>query len=107
NIEKYLNNLRCFQEEDVVEARKREEASDKRLQQLQSSIKQLETRLRVAAQDAEQLRKERTGLETQIRDLQTKCVELEEEKYDAIVNVRDSMQLLEEANLQKNQGIHL
>ncbi|XP_075786086.1 sodium channel and clathrin linker 1 isoform X2 [Pelodiscus sinensis] len=92
-------------EEDVVSAREKEEASDKRLQQLQSSIKQLETRLCVAVQDAEQLRTERTALEKQIRELQTKCTDLEEEKYDAIVKVRDSMQLLEEANLQKNQAL--
>ncbi|XP_043369446.1 sodium channel and clathrin linker 1 isoform X2 [Dermochelys coriacea] len=92
-------------EEDVVSAQEREEASDKRLQQLQSSIKQLETRLCVAVQDSEQLRTERTALEKQTRELQAKCADLEEEKYDAIVKVRDSMQLLEEANLQKNQAL--
>ncbi|KYO47357.1 sodium channel and clathrin linker 1 isoform B [Alligator mississippiensis] len=92
-------------EEDVVSAREREEASDRRLQQLQSSIKQLETRLRVATQDAKQLKTARTALEKQVRELQAKCSHLEEEKYDAIVKVRDSMQLLEEANLQKNQAL--
>uniref|UniRef100_A0A8C0H397 Sodium channel and clathrin linker 1 n=1 Tax=Chelonoidis abingdonii TaxID=106734 RepID=A0A8C0H397_CHEAB len=92
-------------EEDIVSAREREEASDKRLQQLQSSIKQLETRLCVAIQDTEQLRTERSVLEKQTRELQAKCADLEEEKYDAIVKVRDSMQLLEEANLQKNQAL--
>uniref|UniRef100_A0A674JBR3 Sodium channel and clathrin linker 1 n=1 Tax=Terrapene triunguis TaxID=2587831 RepID=A0A674JBR3_9SAUR len=97
-------NLEKFQK-DVVSAQEREEASDKRLQQLQSSIKQLETRLCVAVQDAEQLRTERTALEKQTRELQAKCADLEEEKYDAIVKVRDSMQLLEEANLQKNQAL--
>uniref|UniRef100_A0A7M4E9Q5 Sodium channel and clathrin linker 1 n=2 Tax=Crocodylus porosus TaxID=8502 RepID=A0A7M4E9Q5_CROPO len=92
-------------EEDVVSAQEREEASDRRLQQLQSSIKQLETRLRVATQDAEQLKTARTALEKQVRELQAKCSHLEEEKYDAVVKVRDSMQLLEEANLQKNQAL--
>ncbi|KAM9142361.1 sodium channel and clathrin linker 1 isoform 1-T2 [Pangshura tecta] len=92
-------------EEDVVSAREREEASDKRLQQLQSSLKQLETRLCVAVQDTEQLRTERAVLEKQTRELQAKCADLEEEKYDAIIKVRDSMQLLEEANLQKNQAL--
>ncbi|XP_064366771.1 sodium channel and clathrin linker 1 isoform X9 [Dromaius novaehollandiae] len=90
-------------EEDMVSAQQREEASDKRLQQMQSSIKQLETRLRVTVQDAEQLRTERTALEKQIRELQTKCASLEKEKYNAVTKVRDSIQLLEEANLQKSQ----
>ncbi|XP_025963331.1 sodium channel and clathrin linker 1 isoform X5 [Dromaius novaehollandiae] len=92
-------------EEDMVSAQQREEASDKRLQQMQSSIKQLETRLRVTVQDAEQLRTERTALEKQIRELQTKCASLEKEKYNAVTKVRDSIQLLEEANLQKSQAL--
>ncbi|XP_078066454.1 sodium channel and clathrin linker 1 isoform X2 [Mustelus asterias] len=89
--------------EDAAAALRREEASDKRLQQLQSAIAQFEARLRVAAQDAEQLRKERISLEIQISELQEKCAKMEEEKYEAVAKVRDSMQLLEEANLHKDQ----
>ncbi|XP_001916018.2 sodium channel and clathrin linker 1 [Equus przewalskii] len=92
-------------EEDMVSAQGREEASDRRSQQLQSSIKQLETRLCVAIQEATQLRAEKTHLEKHTRDLQAKCNELENEKYEAIVRARNSMQLLEEANLQKNQAL--
>uniref|UniRef100_A0A8D0FT06 Sodium channel and clathrin linker 1 n=1 Tax=Strix occidentalis caurina TaxID=311401 RepID=A0A8D0FT06_STROC len=90
-------------EEDVISAQQREAASDKRLQQMQSSIKQLETRLRVTVQDAEQVRTERTALEKQVGELQTKYANLEREKYDAAAKVQDCIQLLEEANLQKNQ----
>ncbi|XP_075564989.1 sodium channel and clathrin linker 1 [Pelecanus crispus] len=92
-------------EEDVISAQQREMASDKRLQQMQSSIKQLETRLRVTVQDAEQLRTERTTLEKQIGELQTKHANLEREKYDAVAKVQDCIQLLEEANLQKSQAV--
>ncbi|XP_036759280.1 sodium channel and clathrin linker 1 isoform X3 [Manis pentadactyla] len=90
-------------EEDMVSVQRREEASDRRLQQLQSSIKQLETRLHVTIQEATQVRTENTYLEKQTRELQAKCNELENVKYEAIARVRNSMQLLEEANLQKNQ----
>ncbi|XP_047574391.1 sodium channel and clathrin linker 1 isoform X3 [Lutra lutra] len=90
-------------EEDMLSAQGREEASDRRLQQLQSSIKQLETRLCVTIQEATQLRTQKAHLENQTRELQAKCNELENEKYEAIVRARNSMQLLEEANLQKNQ----
>ncbi|XP_078394708.1 sodium channel and clathrin linker 1 [Cetorhinus maximus] len=89
--------------EDAAAALGREEASDKRLQQLQSAIAQFEARLCVAAQDAEQLRKERISFEAQIGELQEKCAKMEEEKHEAASKVRDSMQLLEEANLQKDQ----
>ncbi|XP_043342329.1 sodium channel and clathrin linker 1 isoform X3 [Cervus canadensis] len=93
-------------EEDIVSAQGREEASDRRLLQLQSSVKQLETRLSVAINEATQLRAERTHLEKQTRALQAKCSELEAEKYEAIVRARNSMQLLEDANLQRNKIIN-
>lgn len=54
-------------------------------------------------QEADRLRTEKTHLEKQTRDLKAKYNELENEKYEAILRARDSMQLLEEANLQKNQ----
>ncbi|NXY23086.1 SCLT1 protein, partial [Atrichornis clamosus] len=92
-------------EEDVISAQERETASDKRLQQLQSSIKQLEVRLRVTVQDAEQLRAERAALEEQIRELQAKSSTLESEKYDAVGKVQDCIQLLEEAKLEKSQAL--
>uniref|UniRef100_A0A4W3GDT3 Sodium channel and clathrin linker 1 n=1 Tax=Callorhinchus milii TaxID=7868 RepID=A0A4W3GDT3_CALMI len=94
-----------LEDEDVATALGREEASDKRLQKLQSAITKLEARLRVAVEDAEQLRKERFCFERQIGALQAKCAEMEEEKYDSVVKVRDSIQLLEEANLQKDQAL--
>ncbi|XP_024424660.2 sodium channel and clathrin linker 1 isoform X3 [Desmodus rotundus] len=92
-------------EEEVVSAQRREEASDRRLQQLQTSVKLLETRLCVAIQEANQLRAEKTHLENQTRDIQAKYNELENEKYEAILRARNSMQLLEEATLQKNQAL--
>uniref|UniRef100_H0X2I5 Sodium channel and clathrin linker 1 n=1 Tax=Otolemur garnettii TaxID=30611 RepID=H0X2I5_OTOGA len=92
-------------EEDMMSAQGREEASDRRVQQLQTSIKQLETRLCVEIQEANQLRAEKTHLEKHTRDLQATCNELENEKFEAITRARNSMQLLEEANLQKNQGV--
>ncbi|NXG02666.1 SCLT1 protein, partial [Sakesphorus luctuosus] len=92
-------------EEDMISAQERETASDKRLQQIQSSLKQLETRLLVTVQDAEQLRTERAALEEQIRELQTKAANLESEKYDAVAKVQYCIQLLEEANLEKSQAL--
>uniref|UniRef100_A0A8D0CBE2 Sodium channel and clathrin linker 1 n=1 Tax=Salvator merianae TaxID=96440 RepID=A0A8D0CBE2_SALMN len=92
-------------EEEVLAVWKREEVSEKHLQQLQSSMKQLEIRLTLAVQDSKRLRTERTSLEEQVRELQTKCADVEAEKYDAVAKVRDSMQLIEEANLQKSQAM--
>ncbi|XP_066042756.1 sodium channel and clathrin linker 1 isoform X1 [Chamaea fasciata] len=92
-------------EEDRISAQERETASDKRLQQMQSSIKQLEMRLCVTVQDAERLRTEKVALEEQISELQAKSANLESEKYEAVAKVQDCIQLLEEANLLKSQAL--
>ncbi|XP_066174296.1 sodium channel and clathrin linker 1 [Sylvia atricapilla] len=92
-------------EEDRISAQERETASDKRLQQMQSSIKQLEMRLCVTVQGAERLRTEKIALEEQVRELQAKSASLESEKYDAVAKVQDCIQLLEEANLLKSQAL--
>nr|XP_056711325.1 sodium channel and clathrin linker 1 [Euleptes europaea] len=103
-IEDFQNQM-DKKEEDVRAAQEREEASDKRLQQLQSSIKQLETRLCVITKDSQELRTERTNLKKEITELQMRCADLEKEKYDGVIKIRESMQLLEEANLQKSQAM--
>ncbi|NXC96707.1 SCLT1 protein, partial [Certhia familiaris] len=92
-------------EEDRLSAQERETASDKRLQQMQSSIKQLEVRLCVAVQDGEWLRTEKVALEEKLRELQAKSANLESETYDAVAKVQDCIQLLEEANLEKSQAL--
>ncbi|NXU45775.1 SCLT1 protein, partial [Drymodes brunneopygia] len=92
-------------EEDRISAQERETASDKRLQQMQSSIKQLEIRLCVTVKDAERLRTEKVALEEQIRELQAKSANLESERYEAVAKVQDCIQLLEEANLEKSQAL--
>ncbi|XP_072112360.1 sodium channel and clathrin linker 1 isoform X2 [Mobula birostris] len=90
-------------DQNAAAALGREEASDKRLQQLQSAITQCETRLRAAVQASEQLKKEKISFEVQVRELREKYTQAENEKYVAVAKVRESMQLLEEANLKKDQ----
>jgi hypothetical protein len=60
-------------------------------------------RLCVTVQEVTQLREDKAHLEKQTRDLQAKCSASENEKYEAITRARESMQLLEEANLEKSQ----
>lgn len=61
------------------------------------------SRLCIAIEEANVLRTGKSHLEKQIKELQAKCNASENEKYEAISRARDSMQLLEEANLEKNQ----
>ncbi|KAM3865366.1 sodium channel and clathrin linker 1 [Diretmus argenteus] len=92
-------------EEEAAEAQGREGAADRRLQQLQSALSQLEARLKVASQEAEAVRRERTVWERQVGELQGRCTSLEEERYEALSKVRESVQLAEEAMLQKDQAM--
>ncbi|CAH2300943.1 sodium channel and clathrin linker 1 [Pelobates cultripes] len=108
DLTKLVENLQeqLHEKEDrITAAHAREEASDKRVLELQSALALVETRLRVTSQDEEQLISERTKLEKCIAELQAKCVAAEEEKYEAVCRVRDSMIILEEANLQKDQAL--
>uniref|UniRef100_A0A8C7JVY3 Sodium channel and clathrin linker 1 n=1 Tax=Oncorhynchus kisutch TaxID=8019 RepID=A0A8C7JVY3_ONCKI len=90
-------------EDDAAEAHGREEASDRRLHHLQSALSQLEARLKAASQEAEGVRREQVVWERQVGELQVRCASLEEERYEAFSKVRDSIQLAEEASLQKDQ----
>ncbi|KAG8453896.1 hypothetical protein GDO86_000499 [Hymenochirus boettgeri] len=93
-----------IKEENDLTAKHREKVSDKRIQQFHSAMTQLETRLKAAVQHVEKANEERIALERQIGELQAKCAEIEENKYEAISKVRDSIQIVEEANLQKDQA---
>nr|XP_046259740.1 sodium channel and clathrin linker 1 [Scatophagus argus]XP_046259747.1 sodium channel and clathrin linker 1 [Scatophagus argus] len=105
---KLLQNLQDQmqrREEDVAEAQGREDAADRRLQQLQTALSQLEARLKAASQEAEAVRREQTVWERKVGELQARCTTLEEEKYEALAKVRESVQVAEEAALQKDQAL--
>ena len=60
-------------------------------------------RLKAASQEAEAVRREQTVWERKVGELQSRCTTLEEEKYEALAKVRESVQVAEEAALQKDQ----
>ncbi|KAL6110563.1 sclt1 [Pungitius sinensis] len=91
--------------EDVVDARGREEAADRRLQQLQAALSQQEARLKAASHEAEAVCRDQAVWERQVGELQSHCTTLEEEKYEALAKVRESVQVAEEAALQKDQAL--
>lgn len=60
-------------------------------------------RLKAASQEAEAVRRGQTAWERQVGELQGRCVSLEEERFEALSKVRESVQLAEEARLEKDQ----
>uniref|UniRef100_A0A3Q3IE87 Sodium channel and clathrin linker 1 n=1 Tax=Monopterus albus TaxID=43700 RepID=A0A3Q3IE87_MONAL len=92
-------------EEDVAQAQGREDAAERRLQQLQAALSLIEARLKAASQEAEAVRREQTVWERKVGELQARCTTLEEEKYEALAKVRESVQVADEAELQKNHAL--
>ncbi|XP_017316616.1 sodium channel and clathrin linker 1 isoform X1 [Ictalurus punctatus] len=91
-------------EEDAAEAHGREEASDRRLLQLQTALSQIEGRLKVASQEAESVRRKEVQWEEQVGELQRRCAALEDHKFQTFQRLRDALQLAEEAGLQRDQA---
>ncbi|XP_061210654.1 sodium channel and clathrin linker 1 isoform X2 [Neopsephotus bourkii] len=89
-------------EENMLFDQQREAAFGRHLNQMQERIKQLETRLSITVQDAQQQRKERAAWEKQNVALQKKIAKLVREKHDAVAKTQDYVHLLQEANLQKS-----
>uniref|UniRef100_A0A3B4Z1G8 Sodium channel and clathrin linker 1 n=1 Tax=Stegastes partitus TaxID=144197 RepID=A0A3B4Z1G8_9TELE len=77
-------------EEDIAEAQGREDAAERQLQQLQAALKGLMLEIIKAIK---------------VGELQACCTTLEEEKYEALSKVRESVQVAEEAALQKDQAL--
>uniref|UniRef100_A0A8D3E963 Sodium channel and clathrin linker 1 n=1 Tax=Scophthalmus maximus TaxID=52904 RepID=A0A8D3E963_SCOMX len=100
-----VQNQMHRQEEDVADAQGREDAADRRIQQLQTGLSQLEARLKATSQEAESFRREQTVWERKLGEFQARCTTVEEEKYEALAKVRESVQLAEEAALQKDQAL--
>lgn len=61
------------------------------------------SRLQAATQEAEAVRRDQTVWERKVGELQNRCSTLEEEKYEALAKVRESIQVAEEATLQREQ----
>ncbi len=60
-------------------------------------------RLKAATQDSESVRRKQTDWERQVGELQGRCASLEEEKFEALSRLHNSIQLAEEASLQREQ----
>ncbi|KAG5848088.1 hypothetical protein ANANG_G00094680 [Anguilla anguilla] len=79
-------------EEDAAEALDREGVSERKLHQLHTTLSQLENRLKLAAQEAEQLRRERAGSERRAAE------EASLQKEQALLREKQRSEELEKLN---------
>ncbi|KAM8842667.1 sodium channel and clathrin linker 1 isoform 2-T2 [Synchiropus picturatus] len=104
-VELRTASAKVDEEEDMTMALRREDAAERRLHQLQSALTQMDERLKDTAQETETVRRELAVWEKKVCELQARCTSLEEEKYEALAKVRESVQVAEEAALQKDQTL--
>lgn len=57
----------------------------------------------MASQEVESVRRKEVQWEKQVGELQSRCAALEDDKFEAFQRLRDSLQLAEEAALQRDQ----
>ncbi|XP_068178382.1 sodium channel and clathrin linker 1 [Antennarius striatus] len=100
-----LQDRTARREGDVAKTRSREDAAERRLQQLQAALNHLEARLKVTSQEAEAAHKEQAAWQKRVEELQERCKTLEEAHQDALVKLRDSVQVAEEATLHRNLAL--
>lgn len=83
----------------------REQPVDTRLEELQTAVIEMESRLSATLKEVGRLRSERAELEERVETLQKKSSELEQREFEAISHVRDSVQMVENAILERDQAL--
>jgi len=83
----------------------REQAVDTRVEDLQTAVFQMETRLSATLKEVGRLRSEKAELEERVGVLQKKSSEQEQREFEAISHVRDSVQMVENAILERDQAL--
>eukprot|EP00795_Rhopilema_esculentum_P000518 gene518-10199_t len=105
-LTKHLDNLKSqmkLLDKDTQKAIGFEKTSESTIRQLQNAIVELESRCSAMLKEIGKLRGEKGDLEESILSLQKKNAELEDREYQATLHVRDSVQLVENALLEKEQ----
>lgn len=83
----------------------REQSVDTRVEQLQTALIELESRLSATLKEVGRLRSEKAELEERLEVLQKRSAEQEQREFEAISHVRDSVQMVENAILERDQAL--
>eukprot|EP00794_Sanderia_malayensis_P006951 gene6951-7731_t len=103
NLQQQLQLL----DKDTQKAIGVEKSSEGTIRELQKAIIELEARCTAMMKEIGKLRGEKADLEDSIAVLQKKNTDLEDREYQATLHVRDSVQLVENALLEKEQQFYV
>lgn len=97
-------HFKCMDKEQTKETIT-EKSAEGTIRNMQNEILELDNRVISYSKELEKLRLEKMDLEDQATALQKKNAQVEENEYQAILRVRDSVQLVENALLEREQAI--
>ncbi|XP_019621622.1 PREDICTED: sodium channel and clathrin linker 1-like isoform X2 [Branchiostoma belcheri] len=100
-----LHNQLKGREQENSEALGREEAAGSRLKEVQTVAMDLEMKIADAIREIDGLQKEKKKLEDRVSSLLSKNSDLEEREFEVTEKVRDSVQMVENALLERDQAI--
>jgi len=106
-LSKHLDNLQTqikLLDKDSQKAIGNEKTAENTIRELEHAVIELESRCASMMKEIGKLRGEKGELEDSILALQKKTAELEDREYQATLHVRDSVQLVENALLEKEQA---
>ncbi|XP_022079629.1 sodium channel and clathrin linker 1-like isoform X2 [Acanthaster planci] len=105
NTAEKLKEENLAKERESQQAKGREESADSRLTQLQAVVMDLEHRLTNLSEENAQLLANLKEQEERMRSLHHKCGKAERREHEALAQVRDSIQMVENALLEKDQAL--
>lgn len=83
----------------------KEQSVNTRVEQLQTALIELESRLSATVKEVGRLRSEKAELEERLEVLQKRSAEQEQREFEAISHVKDSVQMVENAILERDQAL--
>ena len=101
---KLKEHFRCL-DKDVAKGTITEKSAEGTIIKMQNEMIELDSRVISYSKELEKLRLEKMNLEEQLSALQKKNAVVEENEYQAILRVRDSVQLVENALLEREQAV--
>ncbi|XP_077983921.1 sodium channel and clathrin linker 1-like isoform X2 [Glandiceps talaboti] len=108
DVKKMLDQLKqemIRKDSEASHAVGREHAADSRVSQLHAALMDMENQVSTLNNESRKLQSEKNQLEEKVAALQKKCGDSERHEYEASVKVRESVQMVENAILEKDQAV--
>ncbi|CAH1776933.1 unnamed protein product [Owenia fusiformis] len=94
-----------IKDKECAEYKTTNHSLNSQLSSVKSTLTNLEGQLSSAQRDGAKFKREKLIIEEKLTDMQRKCAELEQREQEAVIQLRESIQMTENAILEKDQCI--